>query len=180
MVQSELFWSVIGEICFTLLWSIYYSFFFRNRSSPIFPEQLAAMVYVYVARLEKHSPIKVQQRNMLEKNQKSVYTVSANDSEHCIACSSMDGKFTQPRVPLNAVNVKDGAAYSLTLDNWMNCGLSGKMDNRSRCRKTCVSESAPEFVLEVIHDWESWFTWPCAADKHLNFLCYIIQPLEIA
>ena len=59
------------------------------------------------------------------------------------------GKVPQIVRNLNTVNVKDGAAYQQLTELWterIDVGLQSQ-----QMHQTCVSESAPEFVLDVIH-----------------------------
>ena len=115
------------------------------------------------------------------------YTVSAKDST---ACSSTDGKFakfciiklvqrsefTQPGVLLNAVNVKNGAAYSLTTEwtvgwaqRWTVAADAAKRVPVSRHRSLFFKMS---FMAE---NPDSHDQVPRAVEKNKNFLCYFIQ-----
>ena len=77
---------------------------------------------LWVARLEKHCTIKVQHRNMLEKNQKSLRRMVLHvsrwlESSPDSAKSSVTKRiYTTPSPTECSQYVKDGAAYSLTTD----------------------------------------------------------------
>ena len=113
---------------------------------------------------------------MLEKTSQHTYTVSAKDS----ACSSMAGKVAKFFIiKCNKANLHNPESYWMQ-SMWMMVLhipwqltelWAERRDGQSQqMPQTCVSESPPEFVLDVIHGWESWFTWPRAAEMHQIFL----------
>ena len=56
-------------------------------------------------------------------------------------------EFTQPRVLLNVANVMDAGIAAIPCELW-----AERRDGQSQqMAQTCVSESTPEFVIDMIH-----------------------------